>query len=128
MSKKRIDTSERDTSSGQSLGDFLSLAGLNASTDAHKEEAPRPVKTGKPPIQADPLRLRMEKKGRNGKMVTIVSGFTGLTGMIEDLAKTLKTHCGVGGSVKDREIILQGDVRSKLAAKLIDLGYRTKGF
>ena len=56
------------------------------------------------------MHVRIEKKARQGKVVTIVFGFTGLTGVIEELAKKLKSQCGVGGSVKDREIVLQGDL------------------
>ena len=108
------------------MGDFLNLAGLNASPDAAREPVSKPIKTGKPPIQGEPLHLRIEKKGRNGKVVTIVSGFTGLTGIIEDLSRTLKSHCGVGGSVKDREIVLQGDLRSKVADVLRAQGYKVR--
>lgn len=127
MSKKKIDTSERDTSAQHSLGDFLSQAGLNVSKDANNTPAPpEPPKRKGPPIQKEPLHVRIEKKGRHGKVVTIVSGFTGLTGIIENLAKQLKTQCGVGGSVKDREIVLQGDLRKKVVDLLIKEGYKAK--
>ena len=69
----------------------------------------------------------MEKKGRHGKVVTLVSEFTGLTRDIEALAKQLKTRCGVGGSVKDRVIVLQGDHRKKVISILQEMGYKTKG-
>ena len=67
------------------------------------------------------LRTRIEKKHRGGKVVTIISGYEGLG--IDDLTKTLKTSCGVGGSAKDGEIILQGDVRKKAVERLKKLGY-----
>ncbi len=67
------------------------------------------------------LRLRMEKKGRGGKTVTIITGYQGLG--LDGLAKSLKAYCGVGGSVKDAEIILQGDVRKKAITLLIKKGY-----
>ena len=67
------------------------------------------------------LRVRMEKKNRGGKMVTVVLGFQGLG--IEALAKKLKTTCGVGGSAKEGEIILQGDVTKKVVEHLKKWGY-----
>jgi translation initiation factor 1 len=125
MSKKRIDTNERDTSAGQSLGDFLSGAGLKISKDA--ADLPAEPETPKAPMkQKESLHVRIEKKGRHGKVVTIIAGFTGLTGVIEDLAKTLKSQCGVGGSVKDREIVLQGDLRKKVVVLLVKNGYKAK--
>jgi translation initiation factor 1 len=69
------------------------------------------------------LRLRIEKNGRGGKTATIVSGFKGPESDLNALAKTLKTYCGAGGSAKDGEIIIQGDMRDKLIAKLKTLGY-----
>lgn len=72
------------------------------------------------------LRLRMEKKNRGGKMVTVIAGFEG--DGIEDLTKKLKTTCGVGGTAKDGDIILQGDVRNKAKEALIKWGFQdTKG-
>ena len=68
------------------------------------------------------LRCQMEKKNRGGKMVTVILGYEGLG--IEDLAKKLKTTCGVGGSAKDGEIVLQGDVRKKAIEHLIKWGFR----
>ncbi len=127
MTKKRIDISERDTSSGQSLSDFLSKAGLEISKDAAKQPEMEPQKVKGPVKQKEPLYVRIEKKGRHGKVVTIVAGFTGLTGLIEDLAKKLKSQCGVGGSVKDREIVLQGDLQKKVMQLLQDQGYKVKG-
>ena len=80
------------------------------------------------PPQQQKLRLRMEKNGRGGKTVTGISGFTGPQADMDALARTLKTFCGCGGSAKDGEIIIQGDFREKLKAKLLSLGYtQTKG-
>ena len=69
------------------------------------------------------LRTRIEKKGRGGKTATIISGFVGPDKDLEDLARTLKTHCGTGGSVKDGEIIIQGELKDKIVTKLKALGY-----
>lgn len=72
------------------------------------------------------LKLRIEKKGRSGKTVTIISGleneFTA-----EELAKNVKNKFGIGGSVKDGEIILQGDIREKLRTYLQNEGYGVRG-
>ena len=75
------------------------------------------------PPQQQKLRLRVEKNGRGGKTVTVISGFIGPQADMESLARTLKTFCGCGGSAKDGEIIIQGDFREKLKSKLISLGY-----
>ena len=80
------------------------------------------------PPQQQKLRLRMEKNGRGGKTVTVISGFTGPQADMDALARTLKTFCGCGGSAKDGEIIIQGDFREKLKTNLLSLGYtQTKG-
>ena len=72
------------------------------------------------------LIVSLDKKGRKGKQVTLVSGFTGLTRDINELGRMLKTKCGVGGNVKDREILIQGDLRQKVSQILEKEGYNVK--
>ena len=72
------------------------------------------------------LHCRIEKKGRRGKVVTIIEGFQGSAEDLGDLAKKLKTGCGVGGSAKDGEIVIQGDQRKKAVQLLKDWGYKAR--
>ena len=70
------------------------------------------------------LRVYRDKKNRRGKVATIVTGYRGNLNTLKELGKTLKKECGVGGSVKNNEIIIQGDVRDKLVLSLIAKGYK----
>ena len=73
------------------------------------------------------LRVWRDTKGRGGQVATIVRGFEGSSEDLEELGRTLKRGCGVGGSVKDGEIIIQGDHRDRVTALLVQKGYaRTK--
>jgi translation initiation factor 1 len=73
------------------------------------------------------LRVWRDTKGRGGKVATIVRGFVGKSEDLEELGRTIKRGCGVGGSVKDGEIIIQGDHRDRVTDLLIQKGYsRTK--
>ena len=75
------------------------------------------------PASEQCLRLSLSKKQRGGKEVTLITGFIGSSADLEALGKTLRQRCGVGGSVKDGEIIIQGDQRQKLLTILPSLGY-----
>lgn len=70
------------------------------------------------------LRLSLSKKQRGGKEVSLITGFVGTTEDLEALGKLLRQRCGVGGSAKDGEILVQGDQREKLRKILLELGYR----
>lgn len=75
------------------------------------------------PASEQRLRLSLSKKQRGGKEVTLITGFVGSTADLEALGKTLRQRCGVGGSAKEGEIIIQGDQRQKLHTILPALGY-----
>lgn len=72
---------------------------------------------------AQRLRVGIERKNRGGKVVTVVKGFTGTSDDLNALGKLLKTRCGVGGAVKDGEILIQGELKEKVTALLLKEGY-----
>jgi translation initiation factor 1 len=78
------------------------------------------------PARQQDLRVELDKSMRAGKQVTLVTGFVGKAADLEILGKMLKSKCGVGGSVKDGQVIIQGDHRDKLVGILIKEGYRAK--
>ena len=78
------------------------------------------------PPSSQRLIVRIDRSGRAGKQVTLVQGFKGREDDLAALGKTLKVKCGVGGSAKDGEIVLQGDWRDKVTALLVQMGYNAK--
>lgn len=75
------------------------------------------------PKQQQKLRVAIERKGRGGKTATVVTGFVGSDDDLNALARFLKTKCGVGGTAKDAEIIIQGDLKQKVIELLKSDGY-----
>ncbi len=77
-------------------------------------------------VQKEPLVCKFEKKGRNGKPVTLIEGFEGSEEDLKSISKKIKTSLGIGGSEKDGIIVIQGDNRDKIMKILQEMGYKTK--
>ena len=91
---------------------------------AYTEETEEEAATLEPSKQN--LIVSIDRKGRAGKQVTLVSGFVGTSDDLAELGRTLKVKCGVGGSAKDGEIAIQGDFRDRIVTLLKDMGYKAK--
>lgn len=92
------------------------------------EKQPGPASPKPAPAVAPngPARVRLERQGRGGKVVTVVDNLTGHPARIEEIAKTLKSKCGAGGTVKGRVVEIQGDHRDRIVEVLAGLGIASK--
>ena len=102
-----------------------SLSGLVYSTDPNFKISADIKEEEQTIIPAEQkIKITLDKKHRGGKMVTLIENFVGTNTDKEDLGKKLKTACGTGGSVKDGEILVQGDNRNKVLQWLLKNGYK----
>jgi len=100
--------------------------GIVYSTNPDFKFEKEPAKPETLPPAAQLLYVWLDSKSRKGKTVTLIKGFKGTVDDLEILGRSLKTLCGTGGSVKDGEIIVQGDFREKVLAYLSKNGYKVK--
>lgn len=107
--------------------DWKARLGMVYSTDPgfKYETTDEPEADTLPPARQD-LRVWLDRKQRAGKVVTLVKGFVGRDEDLQELARLLKTKCGVGGAAKEGEIIIQGDHRDRVVDLLTRSGYRCK--
>lgn len=106
------------------LNDF---SGIMYSTDSSFVfEGPAAAEQETPANNQQNLRVSLDRKNRGGKLVTLVTGYVGAEKDLEVLGKLLKSKCGVGGTAKDGEIIIQGDFRDKVVSLLQNEGYKVK--
>lgn len=102
------------------------LGGIMYSTDTNFEFEQFEEEIPKLENKEQDLRVQLDKKNRGGKAVTLITGFRGPETALQELGKLLKTKCGVGGSAKNGEILIQGDFRDKIVTLLRDAGYKVK--
>jgi len=94
------------------------------STDSNFKTEQKTEESVTLPVQDQLLKVRLDARHRGGKIVTLVEGFSGTAADLEQLGKKLKSYCGTGGSVKNNEIIIQGDNLEKVLLCLNKMGYK----
>ena len=109
------------------LNSFESLGNINFK-NLRKDISPKSSSIIKPDTQKknQNLEAHFSNKGRAGKVITIIKGFDGDPHSIKKFAKVIKTHIGTGGSIKNKEVIIQGNFRDKIIVFLESLGYKVK--
>jgi len=108
-----------------SSNDWKSRLGIVYSTNSNFEyEVEEEIQAETLPPNEQKLRIKIDRAGRKGKTVTLITGFVGNDDDLKDLAKLLKTKLSTGGSAKDGEIVIQGDVKQKVIQILLDLGFK----
>lgn len=108
------------------LTDLSDLGGFVFSTNKDFEFESDDSTAISPEPRHQKLEAHLDRKNRGGKVATIIRGFEGSEEDLKNLGKMLKTKCGVGGAVKDGEIIIQGNFRDKIMQLLKDEGYPVK--
>ena len=99
--------------------------GIVYSTNSDYKYTTQPHQGASIPPKMQNLKISLDKKNRGGKTVTIISGYIGKETDIEKLGRELKSKCGVGGTIKDGEIIIQGDHKERIIKILSEAGYKT---
>lgn len=95
----------------------------STNSDFQYQQAHQPAEAATLAPDKQNLRVKLERAQRGGKSVTLVSGFVGTDDDLQSLGKLVKTKCGVGGTAKDGEILIQGDLRDKVLEVLLKAGY-----
>lgn len=112
----------KKTSKGlESLGGLVFSTNRSLSLGSNDKEESESIESGH-----QNLRVLLDRKNRKGKVATLVTGFQGPESDLAELGKMLKTKCGVGGAVKDGEVIIQGDHANRVLDILLKEGYKAK--
>ncbi|WP_294819334.1 translation initiation factor [uncultured Flavobacterium sp.] len=111
---------------GKKINNLEDLGGFVFSTNKDFEFGNNNEQAETPANGEQRLEAHLDKKNRGGKVATVIKGFQGTDDDLKTLAKKLKTLCGVGGSAKDGEIIIQGNFRDKIMDFLAKEGYKVK--
>lgn len=106
--------------------DKLGMAFSISPDSQNKQEEEKQEKVPSIPANKQTLYVELDKKGRKGKSATLVTGFEGTDDELKELARILKTQCGVGGSTRDGEILIQGNFRDKVMDILKNQGFKVK--
>ncbi len=103
---------------------YTGAGGIIYSTDSNFNPGEKIMEDQTLAPQEQVLKVRLDARNRGGKVVTLIEGFSGAKDDIEQLGKKIKSYCGTGGSIKDNEIIIQGDNREKILQWLLKMDYK----